>query len=302
MKEILDRFQNLGRYKDLAPHKPLLVLAVLDWIEELKLQRNEIPIDTGLYGLFDAYWDKLYDPKKTKKIHYPIRYLQSDGLGWKVLVNGRLLTEEKSKGYLRKNQSVASFDEAVWAFLQSPENRDLVRLAILNTYFPGKRQDVFSGKPYSLAEYEYEFFEDRQAPYRTTTATRSSFVRDSYFRLSLLEIYGNTCAMSRMYVNPPGQILQACHIAPFSETGNNGVKNGIVLCANLHAAFDHGFVGIGQDYEILVNDKLFEERPSIYSLDKLRGERIWLPKDDRLWPAQELLAKHREIYFGLKPD
>ncbi|MCB9297569.1 MAG: hypothetical protein H6559_31245 [Lewinellaceae bacterium] len=49
MKEILDRFQNLGRYKDLAPHKPLLVLAVLDWIEELKLQRNEIPIDTGLY-------------------------------------------------------------------------------------------------------------------------------------------------------------------------------------------------------------------------------------------------------------
>ncbi|MCO6492590.1 MAG: hypothetical protein J5I98_29505 [Phaeodactylibacter sp.] len=126
MKEILDRFQNLGRYKDLAPHKPLLVLAVLDWIEELKLQRNEIPIDAGLYDLFDAYWDKLYDPKKTKKINYPIRYLQSDGLGWKVLVNGRLLTEEKSKGYLRKNQSVASFDKAVWAFLQYFSQRQVV--------------------------------------------------------------------------------------------------------------------------------------------------------------------------------
>lgn len=160
MREILDKFQNLGRYQNSAPHKPLLVLAVLDWVEELKLEKNEIPIDTGLYDLFDKYWDKLYDPNKT------------------------------------------------------------------------------------------------------------------------------------------GQVLQACHIAPFSETGNNGVRNGIVLCANLHAAFDNGFVGIGEDYEILVNDSLFEERPSIYSIDKLRGERIWLPKENRLWPSQELLAKHRKTHFG----
>ncbi|MCB9051030.1 MAG: HNH endonuclease [Lewinellaceae bacterium] len=65
--------------------------------------------------------------------------------------------------------------------------------------------------------------------------------------------------MSRMYLNPPGRILHACHIAQFSVTGNNNVRNGIVLCANLHAAFDRGYVGIGKDYEILVNDKLFEE-------------------------------------------
>ena len=297
MKDILDRFQNLGRYKGSAPHKPLLVLAVLDWIEELKLERNEIPIGNGLYDLFDKYWNKLYDPTKTGKIHYPIRYLQSDDLGWKVLVNSELLTEEKSKGYLKKNRAVASFDEIVWAFLQSPENRDLIRLAILNTYFPGKRQDIFSGKPYALTEYEYEFFEERQAPYRTTTVTRNSFVRDSFFRLSLLEIYRNTCAMSRMYLNPPGQILQACHITPFSETGNNGVRNGIVLCANLHAAFDNGFVGIGEDYEILVNEKLFEERPSPYSIERLRGEQIWLPEKEQFWPSQQLLARHRNAFF-----
>lgn len=297
MKQILDRFQNLGRFQGSAPHKPLLVLAVLDWIEELRLERNEIPIDTGLYDLFDQYWNKLYNPTKAGKIHYPIRYLQSDGLGWKVLVNGKLLTEEKSKSYLRKNKSIASFDEIVWAFLQSPENRDLVRLAILNTYFPGKRQDVFSGKPYSLAEYEYEFFEERQAPYKTTTITKSGFVRDASFRIFLMEAYDTTCAMSRLHVNPPWEILQACHIDKFSKTGNNSASNGIVLCANLHAAFDRGYVGIGEDYEILVNDELFEERPSAYSIDKLRGEKIWLPSKENLWPSQELLAKHRDAHF-----
>ncbi|MCB0594250.1 MAG: HNH endonuclease [Lewinellaceae bacterium] len=103
--------------------------------------------------------------------------------------------------------------------------------------------------------------------------------------------------MSRMFVNPPGQILHACHIAPFSETGNNGVRNGIVLCANLHAAFDSGFAGIGQVYEVLVNDNLFEERPSAYSIEKLRGGKIWLPEKEQYWPSQELLAKHRKVFF-----
>lgn len=298
MKQILDRFQSLGRYKDSAPHKPLLVLAVLDWIEELRLERNEIPVNTGLYDLFDKYWNKLYDPTKPGKIHYPIRYLQSDDLGWRVLVNGEQLAEEKSKGYLRKNRAVASFDKEIWAFLQLSENRDLARLAILNTYFPSEKREAFSSKLYALSRYREEFFEELQAPYRTTTVIKSGFQRDSYFRLALMEIYDNTCAMSRMYLNPPGRILHACHIAQFSVTGNNNVRNGIVLCANLHAAFDRGYVGIGKDYEILVNDKLFEERPGVYSIEKLRGERIWLPGKGELWPSQELLAKHRAVHFG----
>lgn len=298
MTEILDRFQNLGRYKDSAPHKPLLVLAVLDWIEELKLQRNEIPIDTGLYDLFDKYWNKFYDPTKAGKIHYPIRYLQSDDLGWKVLVNGELLIEEKSKSYLRKNRSVASFDDKIWTFLQSPENRDLARLAILNTYFPGKRQDVFSGKPYALSKYEEEFFADRQAPYRTATLTKSGFVREASFRFFLLDIYNNTCAMSRLHLNPPWKILEACHIVEFSTTGDNNVRNGIVLCANLHNAFDDGLVGIGENYEILVNEERFEERPNPYSIKRLKGKQIWLPEERQLWPSQDLLAKHRKRHFG----
>ena len=112
-----------------------------------------------------------------------------------------------------------------------------------------------------------------------------------------MEAYDTTCAMSRLYVNPRWDILQACHIDKFSKTGNNSVWNGIVLCANLHAAFDRGYVGIGKNYEILVNDKLFEERPSAYSIEKLRGEKIWLPEKETLWPSQELLTKHREAYF-----
>ncbi|MCB9051029.1 MAG: DUF4007 family protein [Lewinellaceae bacterium] len=39
------------------------------------------------------------------------------GVG-KNMVNGEQLAEEKSKGYLRKNRAVASFDKEIWAFLQ----------------------------------------------------------------------------------------------------------------------------------------------------------------------------------------
>lgn len=295
MNDLLHDFQALGRYKNKAPHKPLLILALLDWIEALKLTQNRIPIDSGLFDLFDHYWDTLHDPNSTKKIDYPIRYLQSDSLGWAVFVNGNQLDEERSKTFLKKNKAFGKFSDAVWTFLQSPEKRDLVRIAILNTYFPDKKEQLFSDKPYSLQEYEDEFWNEDAAPYKTIESKKTSgYVRQAFFREALLALYNNTCAMSRMHVTPSGGIIQACHIMPFSVHGNNKASNGIVLCANLHAAFDKGWIGIDSQYRVLVNEKRFEETHSPYSLSLLKGSSLLLPRNEKRWPDQSYLEHHRK--------
>ncbi|WP_421946385.1 HNH endonuclease [Phaeodactylibacter xiamenensis] len=298
MQGLLEKFQSLGRYKDSAPHKPLLVLALLDWTETLKLEENRIPINSGLFERFEYYWDELHGNKGSKRIHYPLLYLKSDGLGWQVIVNGGQLSEEKSKTYLEKQGATGQFSEEVWSFLQKQEHRDLVRLAIMETYFPEKQAVIFpSHKPYSLESYELEFFEEPMAKYQSKMVYQSGFVRSSLFKIRLLGLYKNTCAMSRMHVDPPKSLLQACHIEPHAVAGNDRVTNGIVLCANLHAAFDYGYVGISKDYHIMVNHKLFEESASDYSLKQLEGKKLWLPEQERFWPGQEGLGWHRRKFF-----
>jgi putative restriction endonuclease len=298
MEGILDKFQNLGRYENSAPHKPILVLALLDWMEELSLKENKIPIDTGLFEIFEAYWNQLYDSSKTARVHYPIRYLQTDDLGWEVFVNGEKLQTEKSKSFLKKNRANATFDTNIWNFLRSPENRDLVRLAIINTYFPNKKEVIVDIENYSLADIEAVFFEPSKARYKTRNFKKAGYVRDSYFRLALLNLYNNTCAISKMHVNPPGRIIQACHISQFSKEGDNSVNNGIVLCANLHAAFDQGYIGIGTEYEVLINEKMFDEKPGIFNLKKLRYRKLILPENKRFWPSQNKLEQHRKLHFS----
>jgi putative restriction endonuclease len=299
MQEILDKFQNLGRYKDEAFHKPILVLSLLDWVETLKLEENSIPLNNGLFELVDHYWIALHGSKKPKRVRYPTLYLKSDGLGWRVLINGDLLSKETGKRDLEKHGATGHFSDEVWGFLQNQEHRDLVRLAIMEAYFPDKQAVLFpSHKPYSLEPYEAAFFEEPEPTYRTKTVYQSGFVRSSLFKILLLGLYKNTCAMSRMHVDPPKSLLQACHIEPHAVAGNDRVTNGIVLCANLHAAFDAGYIGINKDYQIMVNHKMFEESESGYSLSKLEGKRLWLPGQERYWPGQEGLGWHRRAFFS----
>ena len=78
--------------------------------------------------------------------------------------------------------------------------------------------------------------------------------------------------MTQMRIDPPGRILQACHIEQHASTGNNSVNNGIVLSANMHTAFDQGYVGIDRDYSIMVNDTLFEESNRGLQLDEVKRE------------------------------
>ncbi len=299
MQEILDKFQTLGRFEGKAPHKPLLILAILDWIEFLKLKENSIPINSGLFDRFEYFWNELHGTKGTKSIKYPIFYLKNDRIGWHVIVNGELLNTYKGKRYLEKQLATGHFSEEVWQFLENPEHRDLVRLAIMETYFPEKKSVIFpENKPYSLDSYEDEFFENRQSAYRIKMVKQAGFVRTEYFRIRLLGIYRNTCAMTQIHIDPPGRILQACHIERHAKSGINSARNGIVLSANMHAAFDQWYVSIDKDYKVIVNEKLFEESSGKYNLIHLQGKPLYLPSDEKYWPAQKHLEEHRQEFFN----
>ncbi len=88
------------------------------------------------------------------------------------------------------------------------------------------------------------------------------------FRKNVLLAYGNKCAISGFTTQ---QALEAAHIRPHSEDGDNRTANGLPLRQDLHALFDSGLIRIRPDtLEIVVEDIALDYR-------EYNGKRIEIP-------------------------
>jgi putative restriction endonuclease len=85
--------------------------------------------------------------------------------------------------------------------------------------------------------------------------------------------YGAGCAFCDLEVDA---LLDAAHIIPVSKDGSSDPRNGLVLCANHHRAFDAGLIRIHPEtLEIVVDgdrEELGVERKSLDGLDELPHE------------------------------
>jgi hypothetical protein len=106
------------------------------------------------------------------------------------------------------------------------------------------------------------------------------------FRKTLLEAYGNRCAMTGCGCV---DVLEAAHVYPYRGPDTNHVCNGLLLRSDLQTLFDLGLIGIdSEDFTIVVADSL---RHTVYG--KLAGKRVCLPANSAERPNRDLLKQHR---------
>lgn len=79
---------------------------------------------------------------------------------------------------------------------------------------------------------------DASAERVTSTSLKRNQAR---FRFEVLHRYGPCCAVC--HVTAP-ELLDAAHIVPKEEKGGDDPRNGLILCANHHRAFDAGLWAI----------------------------------------------------------
>jgi len=118
--------------------------------------------------------------------------------------------------------------------------------------------------------------------------------RDPRFTQNIYDAYNNTCAIcGSQRKTPDGRPeVEAAHIQPVADGGNDEIMNGIALCKLHHWAFDEGWIGISDDYTILV-----KEVPDTNGYDdfiQFQGERLVLQDNEDHHPAKEYLAYHRQ--------
>src|ERR671916_902733 len=129
-----------------APHKPLLLLCVLDLFDSGRISSNLVEITDDLTQLFGRYWERVLPFGRPGNLALPFFHLQDDGF-WRLLPRhegARIGPQITSLARLRGEVIGARLDERLYELILSKENRERLRSVLIETYFsPETRGLVF---------------------------------------------------------------------------------------------------------------------------------------------------------------
>jgi len=316
MPNLNDYLQKLTHLKrgitkyGLAPHKPILLITLLELISNVHLIENRVSVDTDLVGIFQENWRLLVNTLHQPDFTQPFFYLQSEKIGnkpiWQLIAKPgcQINAHIKSVNTLIQVLEYGHFDPELFQLLVEPTARQSILLALLSTYFPETQQVYFnnkrSGKGYYHDLQEYVLNEP-EAQYKTVRVETEEdvFVRGGLFKKLIPKVYNNTCCITGMRLESTfgHNFIDACHITPFSVAHDDTVSNGLALCPNLHRAFDRGLITVDSNYFVVTSKHISEDIIHTYSLNQLKGKKLILPTIQQYRPALENLEWHRDQIF-----
>jgi putative restriction endonuclease len=281
-----------------APHKPVMLLSIIEGIEKGEIRFNQIRIIPELVANFKDFWSQLVkDSRFSENFSLPFFHLHSDGFWHLQTFSGReiALTSShsiKSFTHLKEVVDYAYFDQELYDLLSNEHTRQILKQTLLETYFPNTHLQ----SNLLIGEIINQILHEPSAIYKTKAMNfdeEEVFVRSGVFKKEIPKIYNHTCAISGMRIITAAdiQMIDTCHIVPFSESHDDTITNGIALCPNLHRAFDRGLISIDTEYRVLV--KPFKEQENFYSIKQFEGKQTLLPNSKHYFPSQENLAAHR---------
>jgi putative restriction endonuclease len=295
-----------------APHKPILLLSVIKLFESGLYTNNQIFVLPELVASFKANWSRLVITNHFPIFAMPFYHLSSEPF-WKLIPNAgcEKWIESKSSmrsfGNLTTAVNYALIDKELSDLLLIPENRDILKIALLDKYFPDTKSNFVpngnddlpsetilheNSKHYKQKIIELKNQVDENA------FQEEIFIRGGLFKREVPKIYNHTCAVSGLRISAVANVsmVDACHIVPFSEGYDDTLTNGIALCPNLHRAFDRGLISISDNYTILVNKNFVENQKSAFNISQFAGKTIFLPYAEELYPDLGNIAAHRKKF------
>jgi putative restriction endonuclease len=275
-----------------APHKPLLLLVILEMAEQGLLPEDLLPLTPELAFRFYSYWNIVARRRNQRPdVRFPFHHLQSDGF-WSALGEDGMPSPDDR--WTRSARLVPGFVHAT----QDAAFREKARRILIAKYFQPEERVALCAMVGLPVPKEDEVARD--AAYASTEEARKTG-REARFRLNVVAAYNYTCVLTgyRLTTISAGSIVEAAHIHPFAHSRNNDTRNGLALCRNAHWLFDNGLWSLTDDYKILVaTDRFVEHSPDQKPLSAYQGQRVFLPAEPTLWPDPVHLAWHRKHRFA----
>lgn len=294
-----------------APHKPILMLSIISLFEKGIFTNSQIHISPELVASFKSNWSKLVITNHHPIFALPFYHMNSEPF-WKLIANIGCEKWIESKNSMRslKNLTtavnIALIDTELSDLLIRPESRDILKISILEKYFPETKSNYENNENDDLPDIsvlnepseEYRRkINELKSKVDENTFQEEVFIRGGLFKREIPKIYNNTCAITGLRIDAITNVsmVDACHIIPFSEGYDDTLTNGIALCPNLHRAFDRGLISISDNYKVILN-KSFIESSSTYNISQFEGKEILLPNQLEFYPTLENFSEHRKRF------
>jgi putative restriction endonuclease len=298
-----------ARTQGQAPHKPILLLAMLDLFAQGRVMTNLIEITLELGELFASYWEKVATERRGN-MALPFFHLRSSGF-WHLLPQPGQETaldavrQVDTLSQLGKLVVGAYLDEPLFQLLQNAERRNALRMVLIQRYFSAELQtDLLALGEINMKAFVYgqHLIEQARRQVKETPQEGDAYqpmVRDQGFRKAVVRIYDHRCALCgvRMLTSDGHTAVDAAHIIPWRISHDDDPHNGMALCGLCHWTFDQGLVGISARYQVLLSRELRIAQNVPGHLQTLEGRAIIGPAEPALWPDVEALGWHREKVF-----
>lgn len=294
--------------KHQAPHKPFLLLSILDQIASSNITKNFIEPSLNLIETFNNYWSLIMPIGSTASMSYPFYHLETSGFWHLVSSHGEQhqvgRTVSSVKRLLELYQG-AKLDDDLFILLNNKEHRQNLRSVLITHYFvPEIHQGLWDQASINKQseDYYYNILEHPENPERMVAETPSPIyqkIRDQGFRKAIVRLYEHRCAICGIRIlTPEGHtVVEAAHIIPWSKTHNDSPQNGMSLCKLCHWSFDEGLMGIDLDYKVMVSPSVQKNNNFSGHMQMLSDRGIFKPTENKYWPNQENLDHHRrDIY------
>jgi putative restriction endonuclease len=292
-----------------APHKPLLLLAVLDLVHRGVITSPFIDVSADLVEvneLFNLYWRRIIPLGQTSSIAFPFSRLDREPF-WELVpqpgktMSAAVINNTSSVSYLRKYALGAKLDDGLNQVMQSGEGREALREALLLSSFSAEAAvQLREQSTINREAFDYSRMLEEQAhlPLVKEIVEAENYrsdVRDQAFRKVVTKAYDHRCALCGIrIVTPDGHtVVEAAHIVPWNKSKNDDIRNGMALCRTCHWGFDEGMLGVSDNYTVITSRSIGIDHNFPGLLMTLSGRGIIPPAERDLWPACEYLAEHR---------
>ena len=292
-----------------APHKPILLLAVLDLVHRGVITTPFIDV-TGdlveLNELFNLYWRRIVPLGQSSSIAFPFSRLDREPFWELVPQPGKTITpavinNTSSVTYLRKYALGARMDKGLFHIMQTGEGREALREALLQSCFSAEAQGLLREQSVINREaYDYSRILEEKAhlPLVKEIVEADNYraaARYQGFRRIVIKAYDHRCALCGVRIITPEQhtVVDAAHIVPWSRSRNDDIRNGMALCKLCHWAFDKGMMGVSDNYEVITSRQIAADPNVPGLLLTLTGRGIIGPQERDFWPARQYIAEHR---------
>jgi putative restriction endonuclease len=285
--------------RGIAPHKPLMLLTVIDLIESGDISDGWIRFDVRLVSRFRDYWELVRERQRNApEILMPFHALggDKDKVWERFTIDGQ---PSASKATTR----LCHLDPSLFSCLLDAAFRRKARETLVSIYFLPHEQVMLCAR-LGLPLIESAAV---NALRKDATAFKASQKkgRDSRFKSDVLGGYYFTCALTGYRLDTETtSIVQAAHIHQHAVSGNDNPRNGLALTPDAHWMFDAGLwsaIPEGDNLFLIhvAIDRFQESSP----LGRILAERHLQPllfhSHARLRPDPKHFEWHREAKFLL---